>query len=345
MPPSAQTVDEIQHSSERAAPGTERMQAPPNIDPRTLPPLTWHDVVGWIYLFPVRWSTRLLPVGLSKWLLRRLAWAHAWLRPGMTRTVRDAMHRAFADRDGAPAPADAARGFMARDFRKVGDDLLVHRIGLQELERASKVTGLEHLDTCLAEGRGAIVISGHFHANRLGKFYLRRRGYPMMSVRGRWTSSPFQGRFGHRYVAPAYHRFLSGNVEDELYAWSPDLGAGLLRRLRENGIVNIHIDAALSKERTYLPMLHLSWPVPVGFLQLAELSRAPLVPMLCLGDSDRFEIRFGEPIRFQGRSSGDATRQRLQTLVDRLQGWILDHPDQWEIWTRLDRYEKRYATR
>jgi lauroyl/myristoyl acyltransferase len=129
-------------------------------------------------------------------------------------------------------------------------------------------------------------------------------------------------------------------VEDELYARDPGLGAGLLRRLRENGIVNIHIDAALSNEVVYLPMLHLSWPVPVGFLRLSELSGAPLVPMQCLGDSDGFEVRFGTPVRFTGRSSADASRQRLQPLVERLEGWILEHPAQWEIWTRLDRYEK-----
>jgi lauroyl/myristoyl acyltransferase len=310
------------------------------VDPKTLPPVTGQDLMSWVYLYPVRGLFAVLPAGFLRWLLRRTAPLYGWLRPAICRQVEGGMRRALKGRGPDRSWPRLAREFMARDLRKAADDLLMRRFGAAELDRLATLEGVEHLESARGDGRGVIVISGHFHANRLAKYYLRRKGYPMMSVRRRVPVSPNLGRFGHRFVSPAYGRFLAGNVEDELYARDPGLGAGLLRRLRENGIVNIHIDAALSSEVVYLPMLHLSWPVPVGFLRLAELAGAPLVPMQCLGDSDGFEVRFGAPVRFSGRSTGEAGRQRLQPLIERLQAAIVAHPEQWEIWTRLDRYER-----
>ena len=344
MPPSSRTVSSADSTSDVPVRRASAGPGPRMLDSRGVPLVTWQDLAGWLYLYPLRWLSVLLPVGASRWLLRNLCTGYARLRPGVTRTVREAMDEAFAGRDVSGAPAAFAREFVARELRKAADDLLIRQLDLDQLQRAATVTGLEHLDAARADGRGVIVISGHFHANRLAKYFLRRQGYPMMSVRGRRSVSPFLGRFGRRYVAPAYHRFLAGGIEDELYARTPGLGVGLLRRLRENGIVNIHIDAALSSETYRLRLLHLSWLAPAGFLRLAELSGAPLVPMLCLGDSDGFKVRFEAPIRVAGRSSPEQCRQRLQGLLARLEEWILAHPPQWEIWTRLvgpDPYDGR----
>jgi KDO2-lipid IV(A) lauroyltransferase len=308
------------------------------------PLFTVQDLLGWAYLYPVRGLFRILPVRFSGWLTRRLAPVYAWFRRDTRSVVERTMALAFAGRAVQDSPAALARVFMVRDARKVADDLLIRRLSPTQLARKARVRGLEHLQAACAEGRGVIVVSGHFHANRLAKYYLRRAGYPMLSVRRRVPLGPSGGRFGRRFVQPAYGRFLAGNVEDELYSGDADLGAGLLRRLRENGIVNIHFDAAMARERYHLPLLHVSWPFAAGFVRLAEHSGAPLLPMLCLGDSNGFEINFEPPIRLSGKSSPEECRARLQLLARRLEAWILANPEQWELWTRVDRY-LRYASR
>ena len=302
------------------------------------PLFTVQDLLGWAYLYPVRGLFRLLPVRFSGWLTRRLAPLYAWFRRDTRGKVESGMTLAFRGREMQESPARLARAFIVRDVRKVVDDLLIHRLPAGALARKATVSGLDHLQAALAEGRGVIVISGHFHANRLAKYYLRRAGYPMLSVRRRVPLGASVGRFGRRFVEPAYGRLLAGNVEDELYARDPGLGAGLLRRLRENGIVNIHIDAAMAAEKFTLPLLNVAWPFAGGFVRLAEHSGAPLLPMLCLGDSDGFEINFDAPIRLLGRSSPEECRARLRPLAQRLESWVLAHPAEWELWTRFDRY-------
>lgn len=312
------------------------------VDPQAGRPVdrlcTGQDLLGWIYLYPVRGLFNLLPVRFARWLSRRLAPAYAWFRRDIRGKVERGMALSFRGREVKSSPAALARAFMVRDVRKVADDLLIRRLSPGDFARIATVRGIEHLQAACAEGRGVIVISGHFHANRLAKYYLRRAGYPMLSVRRRVPLGTSVGRFGRRFVEPAYGRLLASNVEDELYARDPGLGAGLLRRLRENGIVNIHIDAAMARERFKLPLLNIAWPFAGGFVRLAEHSGAPLLPMLCLGDSGGFTISFEPLIHLHGRSSPEECRARLQPLAQRLESWVLAHPEEWELWTRLDRY-------
>ena len=302
------------------------------------PLFTAQDLLGWAYLYPVRGLFTLLPARLAGWLARRSAPVYARFRRDTRGIVERAMVLAFAGRVVQGSPETLARAFLARDVRKVADDLLIRRLSPTELARKAQVRGLEHLQAARADGRGVIVVSGHFHANRLAKYYLRRAGYPVLSVRRRAPLGAAEGWFGRRFVQPAYGRFLAGNVEDELYSRDPNLGAGLLRRLRENGIVNVHFDAAMARELYRLPLLNVSWPFAAGFVRLAEHTGAPLLPMLCLGDSDGFTINFEPPIRLRGKSSPEECRARLQLLAQRLESWILAHPEQWELWTRVDRY-------
>lgn len=309
------------------------------------PLITGQDVMAWLYLYPVRALFTLLPVPLSRWLVRRLAPVYAVLRRDLRGTVERAMTLVFRARQVEGPAAAWARDFVARDLRKAADDLLMRRLDAAELAARAVVRGVEHLEAARAEGRGVIVISGHFHANRLAKYYLRRTGYPMLSVRRRVPQGTSTGRFGRRFVEPAYGRLLAAKVEDELYALDPGLGAGLLRRLRENGIVNIHIDASFARERFTLPFLGISWPFAGGFVRLAEMTGAPLLPMQCLGDSDGFSIRFGPPIHLRGRSSPEQCQARLAPLAQLLESSVLANPAEWELWTRLDRYVSRERAR
>jgi lauroyl/myristoyl acyltransferase len=302
------------------------------------PFITGQDVIAWLYLYPVRGLLALLPVRFSKWAVRRVAPVYAWLRRDLRVAVRRGMMLALKDRATRASLPAMARDFVARDLCKAADDLLMRRLDVTELTGKAAIRGIQHLEAARAEGRGVIVVSGHFHANRLAKYYLRRVGYPMLSVRRREPIGSTAGRLGQRYLVPVYARLLAERVEDELYARDPGLGAGLLRRLRENGIVNVHIDAAIATERIMLRVLDIPWPLPGGFVRLAEMTGAPLVPMLCLGDSDGFEINFEAPIHLSGRSDPEQRRARLQPLAERLESWLLAHPAQWELWTRLERY-------
>jgi hypothetical protein len=56
--------------------------------------------------------------------------------------------------------------------------------------------------------------------------------------------------------------------------------------------------------------------------------------MSCLGNASAFEIHFGEPIWYIGKSSPEVFMERLESLAALLESRILTHPEEWEIWPR-----------
>lgn len=302
---------------------------------RYRPPITVYDIMALIYLYPVRWLSRLLPVRLQIGIVKSFAPLYVSMRPGVVKATADVM---FSKVDGAETRESAlrtAREWLRRDLRKTADDIVMRRVDIDELAARSSIQGLEHLDQAVEQGRGAIIVSGHFHANRMAKFLLRRRGYSMVSLRHQAPRSEHLGRFGMRVVPRAYGRFLSGNVEDDIPLVPSDRGAVVFKKLRNNEIVNLHIDVFRRAGAIPSTLLGWEWFFPAGFINLAELTGAPLIPMLCRGDSDALDIRFFEPIRYRGRSDGEELARRFEPIQVLLDGWLRENPADWEIWSRV----------
>jgi KDO2-lipid IV(A) lauroyltransferase len=228
---------------------------------------------------------------------------------------------------------ETARRFIANALFRVFDDLILHKLASTNRLTFSELRGLEHLRDAMAAGKGAIIVSGHFYANRVAKRYLAEIGYPMMSVRHGQPPDPAMGRLGERFLQPRYIEFLHGVIRDEVLLQDPDCVLKILKRLRAGGLVNIHVDAVFSRHVVSLPFLGTYWLFPTGFLQIARLSRCALVPMLCLGDSRRLTIIFDEPIDLDyGLSELQFVSVNLPKLVDKLQSQIRQYPDQWDAW-------------
>lgn len=52
------------------------------------------------------------------------------------------------------------------------EDIYLNRLNKNILSKCSGISGLENLETALSRRKGAILISGHFYANRLCKHFL-----------------------------------------------------------------------------------------------------------------------------------------------------------------------------
>jgi len=297
--------------------------------------------MAWFYLYPVRGLSHLVPVTALLWLAKCLAPLYARLRPDLSVPVSQHMANSLRGHDLSTSPEVMAQTFVAASLRKSMDDLVMLRLQTKKLKTHATIRDIELLDGALADGKGVIVISGHFHANRLAKYYLRRNGYPMMSVRKRVPTSAAMGQFGNRYVAPAYGRFLHDRVEDEIQTQDASLGAGLLKRLRENGMISINIDAGFSREKFRVLCLNEQRQFAGGFLRLAELTGAPLVPMQCLGNSGDFEIVFGNPIRYTTKSSPEEFMERLVIMAGLLESWVVAHPAEWVMWSGKNKWAKK----
>jgi lauroyl/myristoyl acyltransferase len=298
--------------------------------------VTLKDLVWVLYLFPLRWLSRILPCRL--FLLGGAVFAPllGLLGRSHRREIAERV-RQVALLKGAGWDAEhIARASIRHAIRRGLEDLVIDRLCRRLQARPPEMVGLAHLQEALAEGRGAIVVSGHFYGNRLGKRYLATQGLPTLSVRNRTPGDRRAGRFGKAVMQSRYLRFLHWVIGDEISPQDPDCGLRILSRLREGGLVNIHLDGAVSRQCLDVDFLDGIHRFPAGFLEIVRLTGTPVVPMLITGHSECLKICFAPEIVFDpAPDAGSYARANLARLVQQLESDILTYPDQWELWIRL----------
>lgn len=320
----------------RGAIGPRGRTAPEAQEP--LPPVTVKDILWWLYLYPLRGAALALPPAILRGLVPVLDAPFQIIVAGRKRIVRERMALAFGSPAEDPRIRRIARRFVRNAVRRAIDDLIMDRLPFRPGDgfTAGRIQGIHHLDDALAQGRGVIVATGHFYANRIGKRHLADIGYPLMSVRHHRPPDRWMGRLGQRRLQPRYVDFLHGVVRDEVSPTDPACSLRILERLRSNGIVNVHIDAAFSRQRVSLLCLGRPRRFATGFMDVVRLTRAAIVPMLCLGSSAGFSIEFGEPFAIDRRADAAGfVRANLPLFASLLESQVLAHPEEWELWLRI----------
>jgi lauroyl/myristoyl acyltransferase len=293
------------------------------------------DLYWLAYLYPLRLLFCLCPLGLIALVRRLLAFL---FRATRTRFHKQAVQRMAAAPGLNPcrSPEEFARLFMENSVTRAIDDAIVNKLEKSGSFKCLALHGEEHLKNALTKGKGVLLVSSHFYANRLAKRHLSGIGYPILSVRNGHPEDPAAGHFGKKWVQQRYVEFLHSVIRDEVMLQDPECSLKILQRLRAGGLVNLHLDAPLSGTTAYFPFLGTSRKFPTGFLKIARLADCPIIPMLCLGDSSGFTVTFEQPVYDPFRDKGRLNHADLMPLlVCGLERQILQHPDQWELWVRM----------
>jgi len=310
---------------------TERLTAVPE----PVPLVRIKDLAWLAYLYPARWLSRKLPLRVSYALWDALAWLGARCLQGPRGKLVARLRLAFpADRDQA-ALERIATGHLERSILRFHDDLLLPRLQRAGALRDVQLVHREHLAGALAAGKGAMLASGHFLASRVARCYLEAIGHPSLSVRNLRPRDAAAGRLGRRFVQQRYVRFLSESIGDEVAVQDPDCSLKMIERLRSGGLIDIHIDAAFSREILRREFLGANYPFGVGCLHLAWLVGAPVVPLMCHGSSRRLKIEFGEPIHPEGcPDRGAFAASALDRILRFLEAELGAAPEEWDLWIR-----------
>jgi KDO2-lipid IV(A) lauroyltransferase len=298
--------------------------------------VTTKDLLWMLYLFPLRLLALAIPPRGLYTLGRVLAPPFRLTVRSQRQRARTWMGEAFPAGTPPEALDHAANQFVDRAVLRALDDLHLSQPGATDRLPAPEIEGRDHLDAALAAGRGVLLVSGHFYANRLAKLHLRREGYPVMSVRNARPPDRWMGRLGRALLQPRYIQFLHGVIRDEVHTQDPQCTLKIFQRLRSGGIVNVHMDAAFASHRQELPFLGRKRRFGTGLLEIIRLSNCTVLPMECHGNQRHVRIRFGAPIGFTpsaGRQ--EFIENNLPLLKRRLEQMILTRPEEWELWARL----------
>ncbi len=273
-----------------------------------------------------RWGLR-LAWGLFRWLPMGLAirlgagvGLLGYALVGRYRRVAIAnLQRAFPEWSPAQVRATAKRVF--RNFGvSLAEFLKAPSMSREAIAKRIEVVGLEHLDSAFRQGKGVLLITGHFGNWELMARYLCLLGYPIWVI-ARDTDDPattelvtmVRERSGYKVIprGKAAHRVLRVLRQNEAVGILPDQNAG-----------DVFVEFFGQKAGSVAG--------PAVFHQRTGALLVPLFNVRLPGDYHRIEIL--PPMQFEPSENLQADSQRImQALHDVLETYVRRYPDQW-LW-------------
>lgn len=300
--------------------------------PAALPLVTLNDLLWLLYLYPIRFLAKILPrsvlyaIGnLSNPIVqfgarRAKARSAPWIAASCQTTPEDARRI-------------AGQSLSNGIFRTLDGLLLLRPSGINLL-RCAALDGIQHLEQAVARGKGVILLAGHFWANQIALRYLKTKGYSTLSVHKQRPPHKSEGRFGREFLHPRTVELQERVNPDHIYLQDPDCSLKVLRRLRAGGLVALQIDGR-GETGIDAVFLGVPWSMRAGILEIVRLSDCAVVPMLCVGRSTGFRIRFEPMLEMEGASSREAfTSANVTRFLSVVEGHVKENPDQWRLWNR-----------
>jgi len=180
------------------------------------------------------------------------------------------------------------------------------------------------LGDVLRQGRGAVIVTGHFGNWDIAAKTLHEYGRPVNVVMAREVNAST-----HEYVRQARQQVGVNVLYSDTSVFS---SLNMIRALRHNEIVAIQLDRMLGPGGAR-PATFFGTPAhfPSGPFVLARLSGAPLVPIFIprLG-TRHYEIRVGDPYRIDRESRSPRALDRVMAeVVGVFEAEIRQFPTQW----------------
>jgi lauroyl/myristoyl acyltransferase len=182
----------------------------------------------------------------------------------------------------------------------------------------------ERFDQLLKEGRGIILVGGHFGNWELGGVAIRLlRGYPLTVV-GRPEPSPAVSELRRRMRD-------SLGIDTIEIGRMLDTALQIRRALTANGVVAMLLDRHLGRDRVEVEFFGRRRAFLRSPAMIAYLSGAPLLPSFMIRQADgRFLGVCGAPIRVDTSiPPEESVRYATQAFADELERRIRAHPHLW----------------
>lgn len=206
--------------------------------------------------------------------------------------------------------AQARETLLRAHFRSVGIGLMEIAYGWWGKREAflarGTVHGMTHLDDALAQGRGVILLAGHFTTIEIGGTLLAQHA-PLNAMYRRFENPLFEEVMRRRRLTHVSHVIRRGDFR------------GMLRSLKNNKAVLYMPDQAYVRENSVLvPFFGIPAPTSTGTARLVARTGAPVVPFLPVRRPDDSGYDLYLYPALEHFPSGDATADaaRLNALFE-----------------------------
>lgn len=294
------------------------------------PLCTVNDLLWLLYLYPFRLLSVLVPRAFIDWMGKP---AELWVQFRWRRRREKAIPWIVSVCGCTTDQAGRiARQSISNDVFRQLDDLVLLRPPHRQRLQCTGIEGIQHVNQAVAAGKGVILLTAHFCVTRIAVRYLATLGYRVLSVQKQSPRKPSEGRLGH-VLRRRYVKLRRQSNPDVVDIQDAECSLKILQRLRSGGLVHMHVDALSAKTAVEGPFLGVPWRFPAGVLDIVRLSGCAVVPMLCLGRSTGFRIRFSPMLRVvRAPSREEFLNANLPAFTEVFERQIADHPEQWRLW-------------
>lgn len=290
------------------------------------------DIMRLIVWFPLRWIIAASPVSMGVAIMRLMGDLHHAISRGKKALL--------ANNLGRMRGVSIDRGKAVREYFRNHyiDRLFIFifpRLDARRVGRLVDIEGLENLDNALKQGRGAVLVHGHFGPVHLPLVALARMGYRMKQIglpsdEGlSWIGRNVAFRLRLRYESMmGAEIIMADSFLRKAFKW-----------LNDNGVIMITGDGSgtgtrVGRHRAFEFLGHRVM-FPVGPALLAQKNGSALIPLFIVpGEGKPYKIIIERPItsELEGEErAADSTRQ----FVARLERYVTMHPGYMHF---LDRY-------
>jgi KDO2-lipid IV(A) lauroyltransferase len=258
---------------------------------------------------------RTIPPGLRHAAAAPGGAAWFWLSAAQRRAALENYAAALGQDRSSPEVSRVARRAFQNYGRMLMDFLLLGSLTPEELVRRMTIDGREHLEAALARGRGAIMAVPHMGSWDMAGSYAGALGYPISAVAERFPGSLNEA------VVRTRRRFGLNVIM---------LGRSAVRAITE-ALKDNHIVALLC-DLEQGPGLDVRFfgrraVVPGGPAAIALKTGAPLIPAYQYATSPgHHHVHIDPPLPI---GDGETKETLMQRVVDRLEGFIQERPEQW----------------
>jgi KDO2-lipid IV(A) lauroyltransferase len=290
--------------------------------------------------------SRLLPHRVAVWLggvLGLIAFDLLRIRRGVT-TANIVAH-AGQDRSSID-PSSLGRRAYSNFGKTLAEFARCPLVDIHHIRNHIRMDGLAHLDRALREGKGAVLVTGHFGSWELMGCALARMGYPITFVVG-VQRNPLVQDLMNRLRAECGIRVVE-----------PASLLEATRVLRGNRFIAMLSDQDAGRQGIFVDFMGSPASTHAGAARLALLAGAPIITgFIIRTDLTRHRIVIEEPIRIeQPADREDAVRRLTEAYTGSIETYVRRYPDHW-LWahrrwktspggggqTKASRPAKRYA--
>jgi lauroyl/myristoyl acyltransferase len=295
-----------------------------------------NDVFIFLYLFPLRIVTTVLPLKIVRHIGSLLGHIYSLLMMNRRKRIREKLTLILKDYRTSEEIDALSYQSLRSAVSAYTDALIATRINNLTLLENGSIRGQENVKSALSLKKGVILVSGHFCGDVVASRYLRAIGMPILYVTKTKSVDPQKSLFENKYLKPYWSKVANPFQEDNIFIEDTDFGLKIIKHLRGNGLVGIKLDAPFSKHLIECSFFDTKYFFPVNFLKIAFLNGSPIIPMVCTGNSSSFEISFERMVELQEFYTGDEFFSvNLNKLIKILESQILRYPSHWLFIERL----------